>query len=697
MQRMNRRLIVLSCFLFIAVVATPRIFAVPITYTLTGYVTANGGGTGPTENTVQFSWTVNADTSSITNPSPGMFQVPAITNTLTLVGDKTTGIENVTVYLNTTTGTVTFGNIPAGGIGLTSSSLTTWNLASPIGALNGSNVVVNGVITESGGSGIMLHGVASPGSGASPSFQAALSVPTITGVSNAASNNAQALPNGPIAQGAIFVLFGSDLGPATFSFAPAAFQTTSLSGTTVAVTPTSGTSVNVPLYYTSAGQIAALLPSDIPSGAATIAVSYSGQTSPAVPFTVVANNLGLFTVNTAGDGPGIVTNLNYSFVTASKASNCGAPLTGCGAANPGDILVLWGTGLGPVNGSDTGGAGLGVNMPDIPLKLWLGGVEATVSYQGRSGCCVGEDQVIFTVPDNVPTGCAVPLLVQINNQVSNGVLIPVANGSRDCTPTNPAYAAANVEQDALAGKTGGSGQISLNSSGGTGSPDSATFQFFEITSFDPGTQAFFVSFIDDLAPGTCAVYNNLLNTTSPPAGTGPADAGSSFTITGPNGTLTEQAGNSQLSAKGTFLVPGNFTVSGTGGADIGAFQANVTIPSFVTLTAPSLTNPPSSVTRSNGMTFSWTGGGPDVTVELQLYGATDNTGLTGSQVVCQVPSSLGTFTIPPYIMSALPAGDFGFFNFAQFAPEVPFTATGLLAGQIESFGPGGSFGAFTLK
>src|ERR1700722_3680493 len=141
-RNMNLRFFRLSSIIFLTTALMPRAFAVPLTFTLTGYVTANGGGTGPTPNTVAFSWAVNADSSSITNPSPGMYQVPAITNTLTLIGNKTTGIQNVTVYLNTNTGTVTFGNIPGGGIGLTSSSLTSWNLASPIGPLDGPNVVV---------------------------------------------------------------------------------------------------------------------------------------------------------------------------------------------------------------------------------------------------------------------------------------------------------------------------------------------------------------------------------------------------------------------------------------------------------------------------------------------------------------------------------------------------------------------------
>ncbi len=60
------------------------------------------------------------------------------------------------------------------------------------------------------------------------------------------------------------------------------------------------------------------------------------------------------------------------------------------------------------------------------LQLWLGGVQAPVIYQGRSGCCIGEDQIVFTVPNNVPTGCAVPLSIQIGNEISNNTLMPVA-------------------------------------------------------------------------------------------------------------------------------------------------------------------------------------------------------------------------------------------------------------------------------
>ena len=87
--------------------------------------------------------------------------------------------------------------------------------------------------------------------------------PVITSVANAASN----IPfNSPVAQGAVFVITGSGLSPADISVATTPFQNTSLSGASVAVTVGSAT-VNALMYYTSDKQVAALLPSNTPTGA----------------------------------------------------------------------------------------------------------------------------------------------------------------------------------------------------------------------------------------------------------------------------------------------------------------------------------------------------------------------------------------------------------------------------------------------
>src|SRR5579871_3345815 len=100
-------------------------------------------------------------------------------------------------------------------------------------------------------------------------------------------------------QGAIFVVYGKGMGPA-------AFQSTTLSNTTVSVT-VGGATVNAPLYYTSATQVAALLPSNTPTGTGTVTVTYNGQTSAKAPITVVANNLGVLSIDSSGTGPALVT------------------------------------------------------------------------------------------------------------------------------------------------------------------------------------------------------------------------------------------------------------------------------------------------------------------------------------------------------------------------------------------------------
>jgi uncharacterized protein (TIGR03437 family) len=691
----------LGPLLLLISVVLPRASAAPITYTLTGYVQATGGGQ---QVSTSFTWTVTADTAGITNPSPGHFQNPATSSSINFAGTGTATLTGVTVSLNTATGQITFGS-SSGGLGLTNSQLQSWDLLSPIGPLNGTNFLVPGTITTDTGTAITLTGVVNTNNGPSPTFQASQPPPTISNVANAASNIPPGLPNAGIAQGAIFVVFGAGLGPANISIAPAAFQATTLSNTSVAVT-VNGTTVNALMYYTSASQISALLPSNTPTGTGTVTVTYNGRTGPPAPITVVPNNVGIFTIGANGQGPGIVTYADYSLVSASKAANCGGPNTTCGAANPGDTLILWATGLGPVSGNDASGAGLGVNMPNVPLTVWLGGVQAPVAYQGRSGCCIGEDQIVFTVPNSVPTGCAVPLVVQIGSQVSNYTVMPVASGSRNCTATNPAIAAVNVEQ-VLPPLNYASISLSRNLNPPTNPPsigysDNAQFQFIKILGYAAGVQPFVVSYLDHQPLGTCVVYNSLnVDTTHGLSGsTAAADAGSSFTVTGPNGSkVLSGTGNftATLSAAGTFLSPGAYTITGVGGADIGSFSAPFTIPVAPVMTSPAnSTLPP--VTRSSGVTVTWTGGASNAYVQIQLSAVTDSTNTNGATVVCNAAASAGTFTIPPSALLALPTANVGNgFLFQQQTAEVGLTAKGLALGYIQTSNAPTAIGGFTLK
>ena len=166
--------------------------------------------------------------------------------------------------------------------------------------------------------------------------------PTINGIGNSASNR---LFSSPIAQGGIFIIQGSGLGPANISISSAPFQSTTLSNTSVSITFPSGTgttTVSALMYYTSATQIAALLPSNTPTGTEVFTVTYNGQPSSAVNHGIVANNVGVFTLDSSGQGPGIATTPTTAWFRPPRPPTAEGPAPR-GAANPGDTLSLWAT------------------------------------------------------------------------------------------------------------------------------------------------------------------------------------------------------------------------------------------------------------------------------------------------------------------------------------------------------------------
>ncbi len=230
--------------------------------------------------------------------------------------------------------------------------------------------------------------------------------PVVSADANAASNRLNGLPSSALAQGSIGVAYGRNLGPANIVIASTLPWPTTLGGTSAQILDTLNfQTINLPIYYTSATQIAFLVPSNTPiGGGGAFRVTYNGQSSVAFNIPTTQSNLGIFTTNSQGSGPAIVTYPDYSLVSRTKAANCGGPNTECGAANPGQTLILWATGLGPVTGNETT-TPLPGDMPNVPLRLWIGGVSANIVYRGRSGCCVAEDQVVFVVPDGV-SGCA---------------------------------------------------------------------------------------------------------------------------------------------------------------------------------------------------------------------------------------------------------------------------------------------------
>ena len=134
-----------------------------------------------------------------------------------------------------------------------------------------------------------------------------LAAPAITGIYNAGSWLPPSLPNSGVAQGAIFTVTGTGLGPATLleqSTYPLP-TTQGLGGTTIQVT-VGGVTETCIMVYSWNLQVAAILPSATPVGAGTLMLSYQGS-SASFAIQVQTADFGTLTLNEGGTGPAVVT------------------------------------------------------------------------------------------------------------------------------------------------------------------------------------------------------------------------------------------------------------------------------------------------------------------------------------------------------------------------------------------------------
>jgi uncharacterized protein (TIGR03437 family) len=116
-----------------------------------------------------------------------------------------------------------------------------------------------------------------------------------------------------------------------------------LSGTRVVV-EAGGQTYAAYLVYVSKSQVNAILPSTVPVGAARITVIANGSSSAPYPIVVLKTQVGIFSYNTGTGISGIAQNVNSP--TDYPLNTAAIP------AKPGQIVLLWGTGMGALNGPD---------------------------------------------------------------------------------------------------------------------------------------------------------------------------------------------------------------------------------------------------------------------------------------------------------------------------------------------------------
>ncbi len=516
------------------------------------------------------------------------------------------------------------------------------------------------------------------------------------GIVNAASYagsplgaNGSPIGNNSVAQGSFFSIFGTGLGPSNPVFPSSLPLGTSLpdaNGTSVTIS-SGGQTVNAFPTFAGPNQVNAILPSNTPIGAATVTVTYNGQTSQPVPINVSATQFGLFTANAGGNGPGIAQ------VFSGSAGPVMMGLTT--PAHPGDTLVIVGTGLGGISGPDNNAPGavpVGSNV-----YVTIGGVTAQATYAGRAPQFPGEDQINFVVPANVPTGCYVPASVTASGQVSEDIVLSIAPaGASTCV--HPL----GLSQSALATlDSGGTVNIGLfqvlrafvaqfgGSAEGAGGlfanvNANSVFQMYNRIPAAFGT----VSYPAPL--NACVVIDQQITAGGFAIPNFPAIGGTELvadplllTMSGPGGSanvLRQDTGGYLSTFIPAILGPGAWTLSGNGGRDVGAFSAKITLPDD--LNWP-LAGNFSTVPRAD-LTIQWTGGnlaaGSVVTIfgNSSVVNVKDPSQTRNKSFYCAATAAAGKFTVPGSIMQQLPSSDTA-------AGETAYGTLGITSGGFGSF------------
>lgn len=219
----------------------------------------------------------------------------------------------------------------------------------------------------------------------------------------------------PVAPGSIASVFGNYLNDGS------TVLSTSLGSDGRLVTTLGGTSVTInsipaPMFFSTPGQIGIQIPYELAGqSSATIQVTVAGQTSAPRTINLAAVAPGVFTLSQDGKGAAIV--IHQDGITVVNTQN---------PARPGEIVLLYATGLGAVTPALPTGAPSAGNLTAATTTVPVDGTNAILDFSGASPGFVGLSQVNFRIPANTRTGSDLPLSLIVGGRPSNPVTITVA-------------------------------------------------------------------------------------------------------------------------------------------------------------------------------------------------------------------------------------------------------------------------------
>jgi hypothetical protein len=384
---------------------------------------------------------------------------------------------------------------------------------------------------------------------------------------------------------------------------------------------------------------------------------------------VVPTALGLDTYYGSGSGLGVAT-----------SPTTGALYSYTNSIAPGSTIVLWGSGLGADTADSDTVFTSNPHAVGTPPTIYIGGVQANVLYAGSAGY-PGVNQINVTVPSSVPTGCGVSVVAVSGSIVSNTITLPFGSGV--CSDPILGYNGTQLTNSGTQSGTYSIGEVTLEQSttpvvGNSGGLTTGASAIFEKVTYSASTTSSGITSLGSCAVSTSSTTVSIGTiptivgldagniTVTGPTGTQPLSNEAIPTQTGPSGLYFSQLANSFLPATG-----GSFTFTGSGGKDVGAFTATISIGNVLNWTNQSSL---SSVTRTNGVTLNWTGGSSNSYVYIQ---GTSSSNSASASFLCYAPASAGQFTVPPYVLLALPPSTNGTLGIATSPTPTSFTASGL--------------------
>jgi uncharacterized protein (TIGR03437 family) len=211
---------------------------------------------------------------------------------------------------------------------------------------------------------------------------------------------------GPVSPGKIVVIYGAGMGPPDLvQNRPADGEL----GRELAGTRVLFNDIAAPILYTSAKQVAAVVPYGVTGSSVQVTVQYRGEISAPLIVPVTPASPSIFTANQSGVGQAAI---NAAGGTVNSAAH---------PARIGEFISLYATGEGqtrPVS-SDGRITDSTTVRPVLPVRATVGGFPAVVQFAGAApGQVAGLMQVNVQIPAGITPGGYVPVSLQVGDLVS---------------------------------------------------------------------------------------------------------------------------------------------------------------------------------------------------------------------------------------------------------------------------------------